>query len=644
MWCAKGTKYLFVHLPHPLSKEMAIKKLVKGVFQEHFEFLHWVHDYVHRTYPDAMRLGNAYARREQILQKSGDAAVNLNLIPKHSWVHTSAALQHATCIVRSLQPPPAKGAPPVAKSSGPTKTKARVETKQTTAASKNKLQRTQALLQLLVEFLQLLCACLMDVVAAAACQQEAAPYLTSQFVPGQFTSSSFFACFRPQDQIFKFLDTMVARTPNNTLTKFTISKTFVGRPIPAYKLSSALSSNHSTIVVLSMMHAREWITAPATVYAIASLVDDFVTKNTPLPYDWVFVPIVNLDGYVATWTTDERLRRKNVNPLGANIPYDAVGDSSQSGVDLNRNYGPLSVFNLVPTLKSSLTYPGPAPYSEPETVGIHTWLQSHPEVVGAIDVHSYAGLLLTPFGSTTNTPDAPFNDKFTALGATMQDSILKATGVLYNAQPASKLYLAYGTFGEYFFRVYGKPSVTFELKGKSFIVPSTTIPGSGDHVVAVCRSFAEGIPPFMANLPAPTTLPPNAPRNSGLHHVASIVQIKAHELRTKTKSELLAELDDYQQELAQLRVAKVTGGAASKLAKIKLVRRSIARVLTVYNQTQKARLREKLGQGKHVPVDLREKKTRAIRRALTPEEKSIKTLKQQKKDAYFPKRRFAVKA
>ncbi|OQR86272.1 60S ribosomal protein L35 [Achlya hypogyna] len=123
-----------------------------------------------------------------------------------------------------------------------------------------------------------------------------------------------------------------------------------------------------------------------------------------------------------------------------------------------------------------------------------------------------------------------------------------------------------------------------------------------------------------------------------------MVQIKAHELRNKTKSELLAELDDFQQELAQLRVAKVTGGAASKLAKIKVVRKSIARVLTVYNQTQKARLREKLGNGKHVPVDLREKKTRAIRRALTKSEKAIKTLKQQKKEAYFPKRRYALKA
>ena len=66
----------------------------------------------------------------------------------------------------------------------------------------------------------------------------------------------------------------------------------------------------------------------------------------------------------------------------------------------------------------------------------------------------------------------------------------------------------------------------------------------------------------------------------------------------------------------QLRVAKVTGGAASKLAKIKFVRKSIARVLTVYNQTQKERLRAN-DWGKYKPTDLRSKKTRAIRRRLT---------------------------
>jgi large subunit ribosomal protein L35e len=122
------------------------------------------------------------------------------------------------------------------------------------------------------------------------------------------------------------------------------------------------------------------------------------------------------------------------------------------------------------------------------------------------------------------------------------------------------------------------------------------------------------------------------------------IKVKAHELRSKNKEELLTQLDDFQQELAQLRVAKVIGGAASKLAKIKIARKSIARVLTVYNQTQKAKLRESLGSRKYVPLDLRRKKTRAIRRQLTKHEKGLKTLKQQKKEAYFPKRRFALKA
>lgn len=46
------------------------------------------------------------------------------------------------------------------------------------------------------------------------------------------------------------------------------------------------------------------------------------------------------------------------------------------------------------------------------------------------------------------------------------------------------------------------------------------------------------------------------------------------------------------QELSVLRVAKVTGGAANKLSKIKVVRKSIARVLTVINQTQRENLRK----------------------------------------------------
>lgn len=47
------------------------------------------------------------------------------------------------------------------------------------------------------------------------------------------------------------------------------------------------------------------------------------------------------------------------------------------------------------------------------------------------------------------------------------------------------------------------------------------------------------------------------------------------------------------------------------------VRKSIARVLTVMNQKQRQNLREFYKNKKYLPLDLRAKKTRAIRRRLT---------------------------
>ena len=120
--------------------------------------------------------------------------------------------------------------------------------------------------------------------------------------------------------------------------------------------------------------------------------------------------------------------------------------------------------------------------------------------------------------------------------------------------------------------------------------------------------------------------------------------VKAYELRGQTKEELLKTLGDLHKELAELRVAKVTGGAASKIAKIKSVRKSIARVLTVHNQQQKDSVRKASAGSKYVSKDLRLKKTRAMRRALSKSESSIKTLKQQKKDTHFRLRKYAIKA
>ncbi|XP_046403493.1 60S ribosomal protein L35 [Ischnura elegans] len=121
-------------------------------------------------------------------------------------------------------------------------------------------------------------------------------------------------------------------------------------------------------------------------------------------------------------------------------------------------------------------------------------------------------------------------------------------------------------------------------------------------------------------------------------------KVKCSELRTKDKKELTKQLEELKTELTTLRVAKVTGGAASKLSKIRVVRKAIARVYIVMHQKQKENLRKLFKGKKYKPLDLRRKKTRAMRRALSRSESKIKTRKEIRKRMIYPQRKFAVKA
>merc|ERR1711957_388684 len=80
------------------------------------------------------------------------------------------------------------------------------------------------------------------------------------------------------------------------------------------------------------------------------------------------------------------------------------------------------------------------------------------------------------------------------------------------------------------------------------------------------------------------------------------------------------------------------------LSKIKSTRKAIARVLTVLSEKRIAAAREQFKNAKKAPRDLRMKRTRAARKALTPAEAKKMTLKQQKKHDNFKMRKFALLA
>merc|ERR1711937_788821 len=121
---------------------------------------------------------------------------------------------------------------------------------------------------------------------------------------------------------------------------------------------------------------------------------------------------------------------------------------------------------------------------------------------------------------------------------------------------------------------------------------------------------------------------------------ATMVQkVTTKEIRGKTQEELQAQLLPLREELQSLRTSKVTGAGASKLTKMKTVRRSIARVLTVINEQSRESLRKEYAGKKYIPLDLRAKKTRAIRRRLSRADAERITLKQAKKAKHFPIRK-----
>jgi large subunit ribosomal protein L35e len=116
-------------------------------------------------------------------------------------------------------------------------------------------------------------------------------------------------------------------------------------------------------------------------------------------------------------------------------------------------------------------------------------------------------------------------------------------------------------------------------------------------------------------------------------------------IRDSDVQTIRANVDKLKEELRNLRNAKASSGSASKLAKIKGVRKNIARNLTILNQKERTTAAGTLhsASGKRA-LFLRTKLTRAFRRQLTHHQKSKQIAKLAKRAANFPIRSYGLKA
>ena len=206
--------------------------------------------------------------------------------------------------------------------------------------------------------------------------------------------------FYTYQELLDILDVMATLYPNLITTKQQISDTLTheGRPIYWVKISDnpTVDENEPEVFYNALIHAREPGSLSQLIFYMWHLLEGY-GNNDEVTYlvdniEMYFVPCANPDGYIYNETTDPnggglwRLNRRD------------NGDGT-FGVDLNRNFGfewGYDDFGSSP-ITGSLSYRGPAPFSEPETQNIKAFCEAH-EFIFVQNVHSFGNLLIYPWG------------------------------------------------------------------------------------------------------------------------------------------------------------------------------------------------------------------------------------------------------
>merc|ERR1711998_142200 len=121
-------------------------------------------------------------------------------------------------------------------------------------------------------------------------------------------------------------------------------------------------------------------------------------------------------------------------------------------------------------------------------------------------------------------------------------------------------------------------------------------------------------------------------------------KVKAYELRKQDESTLVQNLNKFRSELVGLRTQKVSSAPQVKLARIRVVRKAIAKTLTVLNEKRRTAQKEKWAKKRQTPKDLRAKLTKAARTGLSKSDKKKVTLRQSKKNKNFKTRKYGLPA
>jgi carboxypeptidase T len=253
----------------------------------------------------------------------------------------------------------------------------------------------------------------------------------------------------------------------------TVGHSLERRDVLAVKISDEPDTDdpaEPAVLFMALHHAREHLTLEMALEVIRLFTEGYgrdpaLTNLVNTREIWV-LPNINPDGgeydiatgFYQWWRKN---RRDNL-------------DGSY-GVDLNRNYGYHWGETGSSGWSSDETYRGPAAFSEPETRAVHDFVLAHPDITAAITFHTYAELILYPYGYTYEDQPADMTAVDLMVFRKLAGDMAASNG--YTPQQASDLYTTSGDTVDWLYGERKIFSFTFEMYPKDSY-PGFYPPGS----------------------------------------------------------------------------------------------------------------------------------------------------------------------
>lgn len=305
---------------------------------------------------------------------------------------------------------------------------------------------------------------------------------------------AWYGTFRTLAEMHARLDTLAANSAGVASTVI-VGTSLENRQIKGIRMSGpdrpgSPRASRPSVMFQGCQHAREWITPMTNMYIAEVLLERYAAGDARVRTlldnaEVIVVPVVNPDGYTFSWTSGNRLWRKNRRPNAG----------GSFGVDLNRNWGYQWGGEGAGTTANSETYRGTAAFSEPETQALRDFVNANPRIKAHIDFHSYGQLILSPWGYAATLPaDSMLFDE---INDSLEAGIEGVYGMPYNAGPTyTTIYPAAGVSQDWLYGVKGILAWGIEERDtgqNGFVLPAAQILPSAQEQLEGALRLAERV-------------------------------------------------------------------------------------------------------------------------------------------------------